>query len=86
MDNKKITILEKFVKLPEHFAWLQKYDAGDEKALAKQIPLTEENIRIIDAIAKAIPIQRRYRGPRKRGGLMRECHRRDAERVSIYTR
>jgi len=41
---------------------------------------------IIDQIAKVIPIIRRYRGPRLRGGLMRECHKQDAERVSIYGR
>ncbi len=68
------------------YPFLKKYDAGNEKALAKQIPLTADNIAIIDGIAKVIPITRRYRGPRIRGGFMRECHKQDAERVSIYAR
>ena len=82
----KLSVLEKFVKLPKHYNWLKQYDAGSEGALAKQIPLTDENKKIIDAIAKIIPIQRRYRGPRLRGGMCRECHRQDAQRVSIYVR
>ena len=82
----KMTALEKFVKLPQFYNWLKKYDAGDEMAIAKQIPLTRDNKIVIDAIAKVVPIIRRYRGPRVRGGYMRECHRQDAERVSIYAR
>ena len=82
----KLTVLEKFVRLPKFYNWLKKYDAGEEVAIAKGIPLTDENKTIIDQIAKVIPIIRRYRGPRLRGGLMRECHKQDAERVSIYGR
>ncbi len=82
----KMSALEKFVKLPQFYPFLTKYDSGDDKALAKQIPLTADNISIIDAIAKVVPITRRYRGPRLRGGFMRECHKQDAERVSIYAR
>jgi len=82
----KMCELEAFVKYPQFYPFLKKYDAGSEQALAKQIPLTPDNIAIIDAIAKVVPIQRRYRGPRTRGGFMRECHKQDAERVSIYAR
>ena len=82
----KMDELEAFVKFPQFYPFLKKYDSGDEKALAKQIPLTPDNIAIIDGIAKVIPIIRRYRGPRVRGGYMRECHKQDAERVSIYAR
>lgn len=82
----KMCELEAFVKYPQFYPFLKKYDAGDEKALAKQIPLTPDNIAIIDGIAKVMPIIRRYRGPRTRGGFMRECHKQDAERVSIYAR
>lgn len=82
----KMEELEAFVKFPQFYPFLKKYDAGDERALAKQIPLTPDNIAIIDGIAKVIPIIRRYRGPRLRGGYMRECHKQDAERVSIYVR
>ena len=82
----KMSALEKFVKLPQFYPFLNKYNSGDDKALAKQIPLTADNISIIDAIAKVVPITRRYRGPRLRGGFMRECHKQDAERVSIYAR
>jgi hypothetical protein len=82
----KMCELEAFVKYPQFYPFLKKYDAGKESALAKQIPLTADNIAIIDAIAKVVPIQRRYRGPRRGGGLMRECHKQDAERVSIYAR
>jgi len=86
MKSSKMDELEAFVKFPQFYPFLKKYDAGDEKALAKQIPLTPDNIAIIDGIAKVIPITRRYRGPRTRGGFMRECHKQDAERVSIYAR
>ena len=82
----KMDELEAFVKFPQFYPFLKKYDSGDEKALAKQIPLTPDNIAIIDGIAKVIPIIRRYRGPRVRGGYMRDCHKQDAERVSIYAR
>jgi len=82
----KMDELEAFVKFPQFYPFLKKYDSGDEKSLAKQIPLTPDNIAIINGIAKVIPIIRRYRGPRLRGGLMRECHKQDAERVSIYVR
>ena len=82
----KMDELEAFVKFPQFYPFLKKYDSGDEKSLAKQIPLTPDNIAIINGIAKVIPITRRYRGPRMRGGLMRECHKQDAERVSIYVR
>ena len=85
-SRSKMDELEAFVKFPQFYPFLKKYDSGDEKALAKQIPLTPDNIAIIDGIAKVIPIQRRYRGPRVRGGFMRECHKQDAERVSIYAR
>jgi len=85
-NKSKMDELEAFVKFPQFYPFLKKYDAGDEKALAKQIPLTPDNIAIIDSIAKVIPITRRYRGPRTRGGMMRECHKQDAERVSIYAR
>jgi len=82
----KMCELEQFVKYPQFYPFLKKYDSGNERALAKQIPLTTDNIAIIDAIAKVIPITRRYRGPRLRGGFTRECHKQDAERVSIYAR
>ena len=85
-SRSKMDELEAFVKFPQFYPFLKKYDSGDEKALAKQIPLTPDNIAIIDGIAKVIPIIRRYRGPRTRGGFMRECHKQDAERVSIYAR
>ena len=82
----KMCELEQFVKYPEFYPFLKQYDSGSEQSLAKQIPLTADNIAIIDKIAKVIPITRRYRGPRIRGGYMRECHKQDAERVSIYLR
>ena len=85
-SRSKMDELEAFVRFPQFYPFLKKYDSGDEKALAKQIPLTADNIAIIDGIAKVMPIIRRYRGPRVRGGYMRECHKQDAERVSIYAR
>ena len=85
-SKSKMDELEAFVKFPQFYPFLKKYDSGDEKALAKQIPLTDDNIAIIDGIAKVMPIIRRYRGPRTRGGFMKECHKQDAERVSIYAR
>ena len=81
----KIDELKKFVMFPEFADWFRKYDSGDEQSLAKQIPLTEENINVIDRIAKVMPIVRRYRGPRSKN-IHRECHKKDAQRVSIYAR
>ena len=86
MREQNMTALEKFVKLPTYYAWLKYYDSGDEHSLAKDIPVNDENMAIIKEISKVVPIQRRYRGPRLHGGFCRECHRQDAERVSIYLR
>ena len=60
-SRSKMDELEAFVKFPQFYPFLKKYDSGDEKALAKQIPLTADNIAIIDGIAKVMPIIRRYR-------------------------
>ncbi len=64
--------------------WIQLYRAPHpEAAIVKQVPITEENLLRIRELAEIIPIRRRYRGPRSRG-FCRECHRENAERVSVY--
>ena len=64
--------------------WIQQYRAPHpEAAIVKQVPITEENLLRIRELAEIIPIRRRYRGPRSRG-FCRECHRSNAERVSVY--
>ena len=64
--------------------WIQQYRAPHpEAAIVKQMPITEENLLRIRELAEIIPIRRRYRGPRSRG-FCRECHRSNAQRVSVY--
>jgi len=64
--------------------WIQQYRAPHpEAAIVKQVPITEENLLRIRELSEIIPIRRRYRGPRSRG-FCRECHRSNAERVSVY--
>ena len=66
--------------------WIQLYKAHPgEVAIVKQVPITEENLRRIQQLSEIIPIRRRYRGPRSRG-FCRECHRANAQRVSVYHR
>ena len=63
--------------------WIQLYRAPHpEAAIVKQVPITEENLLRIRELSEIIPIRRRYRGPRSRG-FCRECHRSNAERVSV---
>ena len=67
-----------------------------ERAFAKDIPVTAENMATIKRIAKVIPIIRRWRGSSR---YLEEfgkppyyyrpyayCHKRGAERVSLYYR
>ena len=66
--------------------WIQQYKAHPcEVAIVKQVPITEENLQRIRELSEIIPIRRRYRGPRSRG-FCRECHRANAQRVSVYHR
>jgi len=66
--------------------WIQLYKAHPcEVAIVKQVPITEENLQRIRELSEIIPIRRRYRGPRSRG-FCRECHRANAQRVSVYHR
>lgn len=82
---KKMDELERFLLPPDIQSWILKYDAGTEQALVKQVPLTTENISMIDRLAGMMPITRRYRGPRHNSNSMtRDCPKADAERVSIY--
>jgi hypothetical protein len=82
---KKMTELERFCLPPDMQSWILKYDAGAEQALVKQVPLTQDNITMIDRLAGMMPITRRYRGPRHNSNSMtRDCPKADAERVSVY--
>jgi hypothetical protein len=77
--------------------FIRRYRAPQkERAIAKQIPITEENIEMIKRIAKVIPIIRRWRGSSRFLGEIGEspyyarphayCQKRGAERVTIYYR
>ena len=66
---------------------IMRYDAGSEQALVKQVPLTEDNITMIDRLAGMMLVTRRYRGPRHNSrNFTRDCPKKDAERVSVYLR
>ena len=82
-------------------AWIQdfirQYPAHPkERAFAKDIPVTDENMATIKQIAKVIPIIRRWRGSSRFLGEIGEspyyerpyayCQKRGAERVSLYYR
>ena len=77
--------------------FIKKFPAPDkERAFAKDIPITAENMAIIDRIAKVMPIIRRWRGSSRFLGEIGEsqyycrphayCQKRGAERVSLYYR
>lgn len=67
-----------------------------ERAIAKQIPITEDNMEMIDRIARMIPITRRWRGSSRFLGEIGKshfyarpqahCQKLGAERVTIYYR
>lgn len=77
--------LERFFLPPDIQSWILRYDAGSEQALVKQVPLTLENISMIDRLADLLPLTRRYRGPRHNSrNFTRDCPKADAERVSVY--
>ncbi len=78
---KKMDELERFCLPSDLQSWIMRYDAGREQALVKQVPLTPDNITMIDRLASMMLITRRYRGPRYKS---RDCPKADAERVSIY--
>ncbi len=82
---KKMDELERFFLPPDIQSWILKYDAGTEQALVKQVPLTPDNISMIDRLAGMMLITRRYRGPRHNSrNFTRDCPKADAERVSVY--
>ena len=83
---KKMDELEKFFLPPDIQSWIMRYDAGSEQALVKQVPLTPDNITMIDRLASMMPLTRRYRGPRHNFSMTRDCPKKDAERVSVYVR
>ena len=81
---KKMDELERFCLPPDIQSWIMRYDAGSEQALVKQVPLTPDNITMIDRLASMMPLTRRYRGPRHNYNSTRDCPKKNAERVSIY--
>jgi hypothetical protein len=84
---KKMDELEKFFLPPDIQSWIMRYDAGSEQALVKQVPLTPDNITMIDRLAGIMLVTRRYRGPRHNSrNFTRDCPKKDAERVSVYLR
>ncbi len=79
--------LEKFFLPPDIQSWIMRYDAGSEQALVKQVPLTPDNITMIDRLAGMMLVTRRSRGPRHNSrNFTRDCPKKDAERVSVYLR
>jgi hypothetical protein len=76
--------LVKFCLPTQLHQWILQYKAHPrEVAIVKQVPITEENLQRIRELSEIIPIRRRYRGPRSRV-FGRECHRVNAQRVSVY--
>ena len=86
LSIKNIDELKWFCTSQELKDFVNKYNSGQEKSIIKQVPLNQYNISMIKKLSNIFSIQKRYRGPRLRGGFMRECHKRDAERVSVYIR
>jgi len=89
--------LERFCLPLDVQEFLRRYRAPKkETAIAKQIPITDENMQMIDRIASMIPIIRRWRGSSRFLGELgnspfyvrpqAHCQKRGAERVSIYYR
>jgi len=77
--------------------FIKQYPApASERAFAKNIPVTAENMATIKRIAKVIPIIRRWRGSSRFLGEIGEslyyerpiayCQKQGAERVSLYYR
>lgn len=77
--------------------FIKQYPApASERAFAKNIPVTAENMAAIKRIAKVIPIIRRWRGSSRFLGEIGEsqyycrpiayCQKQGAERVSLYYR
>jgi hypothetical protein len=84
--TRKMEAVEKWLTFPmDVLRWIKQYDSGKEGSLVKQVPLTADNIKMIDRLKQFVPIVRRYRGPRAIG-FARECHKANAKRVSIYIR
>lgn len=83
-QNPGMDPLVRFCLPPELQKWILQYRAPHpEAAIVKQVPITEENLEWIRQLSEIMPIRRRYRGPRSKG-FCRECHRENAERVSVY--
>lgn len=77
--------------------FIKKYPAPEsERAFAKDIPVTDENMSIIKQIARVIPLVRRWRGSSRFLGEIGKslyynrpiahCQKQGAERVSLYYR
>jgi len=93
----KLDPLALFCLPAEQQAFLRQYPSSKgEGSFAKNIPVTAENMATIKRIAQVIPIIRRWRGSSR---YLEEfgkppyyyrpyayCHKRGAERVSLYYR
>jgi len=69
--------------------WLSNYPAGEgEYAFAKGIPNTEANNKIINSIAKIVPIRRRYRATSKPGydRPRQYAHKDHADTIALYVK
>jgi glycerol-3-phosphate cytidylyltransferase-like family protein len=69
--------------------WLSNYPAGEgEYAFAKGIPNTEANNKIINSIAKIVPIRRRYRAKSKPGydRPRQYAHKDHADTIALYVK
>ena len=86
--TRKMEVVERFMTFPGNIIrWIKKYDSELEESLVKQVPLTQENLNMIENLKKYVPIVRRYRGSRAGGTPgSRECRKVNAKRVSIYVR
>jgi hypothetical protein len=69
--------------------WLSNYPVGEgEYAFAKGIPNTEANNKIINSIAKIVPIRKRYRAKSKPGydRPRQYAHKEHADTIALYVR
>ena len=87
MKLQKADALKYFVMPIDLKSWLNNYPSPEcEIAFAKGIPNTEYNHKIIDRLAKIIPIRRRYRGNSKPGYRRPGAfvHKSQADTIALY--
>ena len=89
LHHEKLDRLQEFCLPYELQCWLESYRAPFyEVAIAKDIPMTEHNLKMNKWLNKYIKTRRKYRGS-SRDGYRRPpsfCHADQAERFAVYLR